>query len=234
MTETGVRGEEQGKRLAAERALLLVRDGMLLGLGTGSTASYFIEGVGRLVAAGLRVSAAATSEETAGRARALRIPLLDAVDRPLDLAVDGADEIDPERNCIKGRGGALLREKIIAQAARRFVLIADDRKLVPRLGRGPLPVEVLPFLWTQTSRRIEALGGRPTLRGDPSAPFLTDNGNLVLDVTFQSIAEPEELDRRLKAIAGVIEHGLFIGLARTAIVGGAQGVRVLGEPVSEA
>ena len=234
MAETGARPEERGKRLAAEQALGLVRDGMRLGLGTGSTAAYFIDGLGRLVAGGLRVAAVATSNETAARARALGIPLLDSVDGPLDLAVDGADEIDPTRNCIKGRGGALLREKIIAQAARRFVLIADERKLVPRLGRGPLPVEILPFLWTQTSRRIAALGGHPVLRGDASAPVLTDNGNLILDVTFGSIAEPEDLDRRLKAIAGVIEHGLFIGLARTAIIGGAVGVRVLGEPVSEA
>src|SRR5437899_9336298 len=128
MAEAASRPEEAWKRLAAERALGLVRQGMLLGLGSGSTAAYFVEGLGRMVAAGLRVQAVATSAATASQARALGIPLLDRLERPLDLAVDGADEIDPALNCIKGRGGALLREKIVAQAARRFVLIADERK----------------------------------------------------------------------------------------------------------
>jgi ribose 5-phosphate isomerase A len=231
MAEAASRPEEGWKRLAAEGALRLVGDGMVLGLGTGSTAFYFVEGLGRLVAGGLRVRAVATSAATASQAQALRIPLVDHLDRSLDLAVDGADEIDPALNCIKGRGGALLREKVIAQAAKRFVLIADAGKLVPRLGRGPLPVEVLPFLWEQTSRRIAELGGRPALRGDASAPFRTDNGNLVLDVAFGSIADPAALAVRLKAIAGVLEHGLFNGLARSAIVAGADGVRVLGEPL---
>jgi ribose 5-phosphate isomerase A len=220
--------------LAAERALALVRDGMAIGLGTGSTADYFIQGVGRLVASGMTLSAVPTSRETARKARALGITLLDGIDRPLDVAVDGADEIDPECNCVKGRGGALLKEKVVAQAARRFVLIADESKLVDRLGRGAVPVEILPFLWTQTSRRIEDLGGRPALRGGLESPYRTENGNLILDTSFAAITDPAGLDRALHAVAGVIEHGLFVGTACSAIVAGERGIRVLGESVSEA
>ena len=234
MVEAALRPEEGWKRLAAERALGLVRDGMVLGLGTGSTAQYFIEGLGRLLAGGLRLRAAATSEATARQAQALNLPLLQHLERPLDLAVDGADEIDAALDCIKGRGGALLREKIVAEAAERFVLVADVRKLVPHLGRGPVPVEVLPFLWEQTSRRIAALGGRSLLRGGAATPFLTDNGNLILDVTFEAIPDPAALAARLKAVAGVIEHGLFVGLARSAIVGGPDGVQVLGQALDTA
>ena len=234
MVEAALRPEEGWKRLAAERALGLVRDGMVLGLGTGSTAQYFIEGLGRLLAGGLRLRVAATSAATARQAQALNLPLLQHLERPLDLAVDGADEIDPVLDCIKGRGGALLREKIVAEAAERFVLVADVRKLVPHLGRGPVPVEVLPFLWEQTSRRIAALGGRSLLRGGAATPFLTDNGNLILDVTFEAIPDPAALAARLKAVAGVIEHGLFVGLARSAIVGGPDGVQVLGQALDTA
>jgi ribose 5-phosphate isomerase A len=234
MAEASSQPEEVWKRLAAERALGLVGEGVLLGLGTGSTAVYFVQGLGRMVASGLRVQGVATSAATASLARALGIPLVERLERPIDLAVDGADEIDPALNCIKGRGGALLREKIIAQAAGRFVLIADERKLVPRLGRGPVPVEVLPFLWEETAHRIAQLGGRPQLRGDAAAPFLTDNGNLVLDVSFEEIADPVALAVRLKAIAGVVEHGLFCGMARTAVIGGPDGVRVLGEAIDPA
>ncbi|HYM49667.1 MAG TPA: ribose-5-phosphate isomerase RpiA [Candidatus Limnocylindrales bacterium] len=225
---------ETWKRLAAERALALVRDGMVIGLGSGSTARYFIEGVARLVRDGVRVRAVASSRLTAALAAQAGIPLLDDLDRELDLAVDGADEIDPACNCVKGRGGALLREKIVAQAALRFVLVADDSKLVARLLRGPLPVEILPFLWRQTRRRIETLGGHGELRGGESAPVVTDNGNWILDVQFEEGIDAASLDGRLHAIAGVVEHGLFVGLARSAIVAGSAGIRVLGEPVSEA
>jgi ribose 5-phosphate isomerase A len=223
---------EAYKRQAAERALGLVQPEMTIGLGTGSTVRYFIEALGRRVGAGLKVECVSTSVDTAHRARRAGITLRDAVGEPLDLAVDGADEIDPACNCVKGRGGALLREKIVARAARRFVLVADESKLVPRLGRGPIPVEVLPFLWEVTSRHIAALGGRPSLRLTDWGPYHTDNGNLILDVSVSMIEDPGDLDRGLHAIPGVIEHGLFIGLARSAIVAGPTGIHIVGEPIA--
>ncbi|MDQ6712317.1 MAG: ribose-5-phosphate isomerase RpiA [Candidatus Dormibacteraeota bacterium] len=218
---------EAQKQAAAERALELVKPGMIVGLGTGSTARYFIEGLARKVRNGLRVQAVVTSLESRAQATAGGIPITERVDGSLDLAVDGADEIDPAVNCVKGRGGALLREKIVAHASRRFVLIADETKLVGRLGRGPVPVEVLPFLWEATSRSIESLGGRPELRTTPGGPFKTDNGNLVLDTTFGAV--DAALGVAIHAIPGVIEHGLFFGMARAAIVGSARGLRILGE-----
>jgi ribose 5-phosphate isomerase A len=218
---------EAQKQAAAQRALELVKPGWTIGLGTGSTARYFIEGLARKVHNGLKVRAVATSLESRTQAEAGGIPITESVDGPLDLAVDGADEIDPAVNCVKGRGGALLREKIVAHASRRFVLIADETKLVGRLGRGPVPVEVLPFLWQATSRSIESLGGRPELRMAAGAPFRTDNGNLVFDTSFGTV--DAALGIALHSIPGVIEHGLFFGMARAAIVGCATGVRILGE-----
>jgi ribose 5-phosphate isomerase A len=224
---TGPAEVEAQKQAAAQRALELVKPGWTIGLGTGSTARYFIEGLARKVRKGLKVRAVATSLDSRTQAEAGGIPITEIVDGPLDLAVDGADEIDPAVNCVKGRGGALLREKIVAHASRRFVLIADETKLVGRLGRGPVPVEVLPFLWQATSRSIESLGGRPELRMAAGAPFRTDNGNLVFDTSFGSV--DAALGIALHAIPGVIEHGLFFGMARAAIVGCATGVRILGE-----
>jgi ribose 5-phosphate isomerase A len=218
---------ESHKRAAAERALELVRPGTIVGLGTGSTARYFIDALAKRVREGLRVQAVATSLESRAQAEAGGIPITDRVDGGLDLAVDGADEIDPAVNCIKGRGGALLREKIVAHASRRFVLVADESKLVGRLGRGPVPVEILPFLWEATSRAIESLGGRPELRMAGGEPARTDNGNLVLDTSFGVV--DAGLGQALHGIPGVIEHGLFFGLARAAIIGSAKGIRVMGE-----
>lgn len=218
---------ETQKRVAAERAVELVKPGTIVGLGTGSTTRYFIEGLARKVRNGLTVRAVATSEESRAQAEAGGIPITEKIDGSLDLAVDGADEIDPAVNCVKGRGGALLREKIVAHASRRFVLIADESKLVGRLGRGPVPIEVLPFLWEATSRSIESLGGRPELRMAPGGPFKTDNGNLVLDTGFGAV--DAALGVALHEIPGVIEHGLFFGMARAAIIGSATGVRILGE-----
>jgi len=219
---------EAQKQAAAERALELVKPGTIVGLGTGSTARYFIEALAARVRNGLKVQAVVTSLESRARAEAGGIPVTDTVDGSLDLAVDGADEIDPAVNCVKGRGGALLREKIVAHASRRFVLIADETKLVGRLGRGPVPVEILPFLWEATSRSIESLGGQPELRMAPGGPFKTDNGNLVLDTSFGAVVDAA-LGVALHSIPGVIEHGLFFGMARAAIVGSATGIRVLGE-----
>jgi len=224
--ETGL---ELYKRTAAARALELVRAGMLLGLGSGSTARYFIEGLGARVGEGLRITAIATSRDSEQRARSLGIPMVQRLERPIDLAVDGADEIDPARNCIKGRGGAFLREKIVAYASRRFVVVADETKAVPRLGAGPVPVEVLSFLWEETSRRIQELGGGSVLRSAGAEPFRTDNGNLVLDASFGVIPDPSDLGIRLHAIPGVVEHGLFVGMANAVIFAGPAGVRVLGD-----
>ncbi|HEY4844663.1 MAG TPA: ribose-5-phosphate isomerase RpiA [Candidatus Dormibacteraeota bacterium] len=218
---------EAQKQAAAERALELVRPGTIVGLGTGSTARYFIEGLARKVHSGLKVQAVVTSRETRAQAEAGGIPITEAVDGALDLAVDGADEIDPAVNCVKGRGGALLREKIVAHASRRFVLIADESKLVGRLGRGPVPVEVLPFLWEATRRSIESLGGQPELRMTAGRPFTSDNGNLILDTTFGVV--DAGLSAALHTIPGVMEHGLFFGMARAAIIGSGAGVRILGE-----
>jgi len=218
---------EAQKKAAADRALELVRPGTVVGLGSGSTARYFIAGLAERVRAGLEVRAVATSAESRRLAEEGRIPLTERIDGSLDLAVDGADEIDPTINCLKGRGGALLREKIVAVASRRFVLIADESKLVGRLGRGPVPIEVLPFLWEATSRSIESLGGRPQLRTTAGQPFRTDNGNLILDTTFGTV--DAQLGVAIHAIPGVLEHGLFFRVARAAIVGSATGLRILGE-----
>src|SRR6266853_6397030 len=205
---------EAQKQAAAQRALDLVKPGTIVGLGTGSTARYFIEGLGARVRNGLTVHAVVTSLESRALAEASGIPITERADGSLDLAVDGADEIDPAVNCVKGRGGALLREKIVAHASRRFVLIADETKLVGRLGRGPVPVEILAFLWEATSRSIESLGGRPELRLAAGAPYRTDNGNLVLDTSFGMV--DAGLGLALRGIPGVIEHGLFFGLAKAA------------------
>jgi ribose 5-phosphate isomerase A len=227
---------DRGKREAAERALELVAPGMKLGLGTGSTARHFVELVGKRVAGGLEIRCAATSEATEAQAKALGIPLssLDELVE-LDLTVDGADEIDPKLRLIKGGGGALLREKIVASASKRMVVIADSIKLVPRLGAFPLPIEVVPFGLAATRQHIErafaqlGLAGPIRLRGG-SSPFVTDGGHYILDCSLGAIAEPEELSQILSPIPGVVEHGLFIGLARAAIIAGAEGVEVLGDP----
>src|SRR3982075_1708992 len=218
---------ESQKRAAAERALDLVRSGTIVGVGTGSTARYFIDALGRRVREGLSVQAVVTSVESRKLAEAAGIPVVDRIDGGLDLAVDGADEIDPAVNCIKGGGGALLREKIVAHASRRFVLVADEGKLVGRLGRGPVPVEILPFLWEATSRSIGSLGGRPELRLAAGEAYRTDNGNFVLDTSFGAV--DVGLGLALHGIPGVIEHGLFFGMAQAAIIGSATGIRVMGE-----
>ncbi len=173
------------KQAAAEKALELVQDGMLLGLGSGTTSRYFTEGVGRLVAEGMKLRCVPTSRATAEMAAELGIPIVQEPVGPIDLAVDGADEVDPALNLIKGRGGALFREKLVAEAARRFIVIVDDSKLVKQLGVGELPVEVLPFLWRTTAERLTALGATLTVRGGEETPYITDNGNLILDLVVE-------------------------------------------------
>jgi ribose 5-phosphate isomerase A len=220
---------DAAKEAAAARALDLVRPGTVVGLGTGSTARHFILGLGRLVAGGLQVAGVPTSRATAELAVSLGIPIVADLDRPIDLAVDGADEVDGHLRLVKGAGGAFFREKLVATAARRFVVVADESKLVDRLGRGPVPVEVLPFLWRETARRLEGLGATWELRGGQERPIATDNGNLVLDLRFtDGIEDHERLAEQLKGTPGVLEHGLFLGVATAAIIGAADGVRVLG------
>ncbi len=217
------------KKAAAEKALDLVRDGMLLGLGSGSTVRYFTEGVGRMVADGLRVRGVPTSRATAALAAELGIPVVQEFIGQIDLAVDGADEVDPKLSLIKGRGGAHLREKLVASAARRFVIVVDESKLVDRLGVGVLPVEVSPFLWRLTAERLARLCTGLKVRGGEEQPFVTDNGNLILDLTFaDGIEDPAALGSQIKDVVGVLEHGLFVGMADTCIVAGSAGPRVLG------
>jgi len=220
---------EDLKRAAAEKALELVQDGMLLGLGSGSTVRYFTEGVGRLVAAGMKVRGVPTSRATAELAAEHGIPIVTELVGSIDLAVDGADEVDSNLNLIKGRGGALFREKLVAAAAKRFIVVVDESKVVKQLGVGVLPVEVLPFLWRTTAERLTALGVSLVLRGGEETPYVTDNGNVILDLTVaDGIASPEELSRELKTVTGVVEHGLFVGMTDTVIVADEDGPRMIG------
>ena len=217
------------KRAAAEKALELVQDGMLLGLGTGSTSRFFVEGLGRLVASGMKVRGVPTSRATAELAASLAIPIVTELVGQIDLAVDGADEVDPALNLIKGRGGALFREKLVAAAAKRFVVVVDESKLVEQLGLGALPVEVLPFLWRSTAERLTALALSLVIRGGEETPYVTDNGNVILDVTVAGgIKNPGELAGELKKVTGVVEHGLFVGMTDTAIVAGLEGPKAIG------
>jgi ribose 5-phosphate isomerase A len=215
------------KQAAALRALEEVEDGMLLGLGTGSTAAYFIDALGERYRGGLQVTAVATSKSSAEQAVAYGIPLLENVDRPIDLTVDGADQIDPHLNLVKGLGGALLREKVVAAASDRMMVIATEEKLVPRLDHGRLPVEVLRLLWQRTAAGISALGLDPALRRAGESPFVSDNGNLILDCRLTGALEPARLATALDAIPGVMGHGFFLGIATEAAVAGPDGVRVL-------
>ncbi|MFQ5785964.1 MAG: ribose-5-phosphate isomerase RpiA [Alphaproteobacteria bacterium] len=221
---------DRQKRRAAGRSLDFIADGMTLGLGTGSTAAHVVRLLGERVRDGLSVTAVPTSRATETLARDCGIPLaaLEDVTR-LDLTIDGADEVDPELRLIKGGGGALLHEKIVASASARFVVVADSSKLVPRLGAFPLPVEAVPFAWKVVAERLGEDGHRPTLRrGRDGKPFVTDDGNYILDCACGVIADPEALARRLDAIAGVVEHGLFLGMADCVVVGRADGAEVIG------
>jgi len=220
------------KRAAAEQALGLVRDGMLLGLGSGSTMRYFTEGLGRLVADGMKVRGVPTSRATAEIAAANGITVVEEIVGQIDLAVDGADEVDASLNLIKGRGGALFREKLVAAATKRFVVVVDESKVVDRLGAGVLPVEVLPFLWRTTAERLAGLCSGLKVRGGEEEPYLTDNGNLILDLSFEDgISDAPALGSSLKSVTGVVEHGLFIGMTDECIVGGPNGPRVLSRPI---
>lgn len=223
--------QDYWKRLAGEAAAELIQAGMVVGLGSGSTAVYMIRALARRIQAGLQITGAVpTSEATEKLAHSLGIPLTDLDTYPeLDLDIDGADEIDGHLNLIKGGGGALLREKIVASASRRFVVVADISKQVTRLGRkAVLPVETIPFATTPVSRHLQALGGSVQLRQRSNQVFFTDNGNVILDCTFaDGIADPSDLHARIRRIVGVVETGLFLNMAEQAIIGGPDGVTYL-------
>ena len=229
---------EAQKRAAAARAVEFVRPGMRLGLGTGSTAKHFVDFLAERVRGGLDVVAVPTSEATGAQAERLGIPLTTLDETPeLDLTIDGADEIAPDLTLIKGGGGALLREKIVAAASGRMLVIADQSKWVAMLGRFPLPIEIAPFGAAATRRAVEAATaaagcpGAASIRMAPNGhAFVTDGGHWLLDAQLQRIADPKTLAARLSAVPGVMEHGLFIGLARTAIVAGPDGVRLIERP----
>ncbi len=222
------------KRAAAAAAVDHVEPGMRLGIGTGSTADEFTRLLGDRVAGGLDIIGVPTSEKTAELARGLGIPLSTLDETPeLDLTVDGADELDRDLQLIKGGGGALLREKIVAATSARMIVIADDSKLVDTLGRFPLPIEVVPFGLAATRNAIAAMAGALGLAGEielrgGDAPFLTDGGHYILDASFGRIPQAKALADGLSDIPGVVEHGLFIGLASKALIAGADGINVVG------
>lgn len=216
------------KRLAAEASLQYVRDGDVVGLGTGSTAKYVVLGLSERVKTGLRIRGVPTSRETAELAKRSGIPLIESEDRwEIDVAIDGADQVDPQLNLIKGGGGALLKEKIVAAAARRLIIVVDPTKRVPTLGNSvPLPIEVVPFGWGSTARQIEALGGKVALRERAGQIFKTEAGHYILDLYLSRIEDPAALEVLLNGIPGVVETGLFVGRTDTLIVGTPNGLQV--------
>lgn len=218
---------EDLERLAA-RAVALVQDGARVGLGSGRAASAFVRALGSRVRQGLSVLGVPTSEATAALAREVGVPLVGLDHAPLDLTVDGADEVDPDLDMIKGYGGALVRERIVAAASRRQVILVTPEKLVARLGaRGRLPVEVVPFARPLGEARLQALGCRPRLRVEAGRPFVTDNGNLILDCAIQPLDDPPGLERDIRRIPGVVDTGLFLGTADTVLVAEPGAVRAL-------
>ena len=219
------------KQAAAEAAVAQLADGMIVGLGTGSTAAFAVAALGKRVRQGLRVIGIPTSEATAGQAHGLGIPLSTLAEHAeIDLTIDGADEVEQGTlNLIKGHGGALLREKIVAGASARLIIIVDETKLVERLGvRCAVPAEVVPFGWQATAGKLTQLGATPSLRMRAGGePFLTDGGHYILDCEFGAIPSAEDLGRRLDSVVGLVEHGLFIGMTSQVIVGGKNGVNTL-------
>lgn len=210
---------ETEKELAARASLRFLRDGQIVGLGTGSTAAYAVKMIGARVREGLKVRGIPTSVQTQQLAASVGVPLATLEEyQQIDVTIDGADEIDPQLNLIKGGGGALLREKIIASASRQVVVISDSSKQVAMLGKFPLPVEIIPFARALLSRRISALGATVKVREAGGKPFITDEGHQILDCSFGQIADPPALARKLSDMPGVVEHGLFIGLASVALI----------------
>lgn len=216
---------EEQKQLAARWAADQIADGMVVGLGTGSTAIWAVYALGERVRQGLRITGVATSTGTEILARSLGITVISLDDSPsLDIAIDGADEVDPHLNLIKGLGGALLREKLVELAARQLTIVIDQGKLVSVLGsRSPVPVEIVPFGWRRTQARIEALGCRALPRLAGAETFVTDNGHYILDCRFGPLDDAAALASQIKTLPGVVEHGLFLDLATRAVIGQADG-----------
>jgi ribose 5-phosphate isomerase A len=221
----------QEKAAAAASAAGMVQDGMIVGLGTGSTAKFLVASLGERVKAGLRIIGVPTSEATAAQARSLNIPLSDLGKYPqLDMTIDGADEVElGTLNLLKGLGGALLREKIVASAAKQFVIIVDETKTVQRLGsHAPVPVEVIPFGWQAVEKRLKDLGAVPTLRKNPQGEtYITDGGHYILDCAFGPIAHVTELADKMDRTVGIVEHGLFLGMASHVLIAKASGIETL-------
>ncbi|HDR7356447.1 ribose 5-phosphate isomerase A [Bacillus cereus] len=217
------------KQLAGEYAANFVKDGMKVGLGTGSTVYWTIQKLGERVKEGLSFQAVPTSKETEVLAKQLNISLISLNDvQSLDLTIDGADEIDANLQLIKGGGGALLREKIVATSSKELIIIADESKLVTHLGTFPLPVEIIPFSWKQTERKIQSLGCQTTLRLKNNETFITDNNNMIIDCIFpHNITNPANLHTQLKMITGVVETGLFVNMTSKAIIGTKNGIKEL-------
>lgn len=222
---------DQLKQAAAEVAVGLVENGMIVGLGTGSTAKFAVEALGKRVKEGLHIVGIPTSEATARQARGVGIRVSSLAEyTEVDLTIDGADEIQRGTlNLIKGHGGALLREKVVASSSKRLVIIADETKLVDQLGTHfAVPVEVVPFGWQAAERKLQNLGAHTILRPGPDEkPFVTDGGNFIVDCSFSPIADPAALNQELNDVVGVVEHGLFLKMTSRAIVAGQDGVKVL-------
>ena len=219
------------KAAAADAAAALVQDGMIVGLGSGSTAAFAVEALGRRVREGLKIAGIPTSETTSRQARALGIPVSSLAEHDhIDITIDGADEVEEGTlNLIKGHGGALLREKIVASATRNLVIVVDPSKLVPRLGsRVAVPLEVVPFGWQMAAARLRRLGTVPKIRlASDDTPFITDGGHYILDCEFGPIEDADKLERQLSTLVGVVEDGLFLGMTSTVIVGGENGVQII-------
>ena len=223
--------KEDAKKRVAMEAVKLVKDDMIIGLGSGSTAAYMIKEIGRLISEkGLRVLAVPSSSQAMLLAANSGVPVTTLDEHPvLDLVIDGADEIDKNFNMIKGGGGALLREKVVASSAKQVVIVADETKLVDKLGKFKVPIEVLPFGLAKVCAAIKELGGTPMVREGQRkmGPVVTDNGNYIVDADFGLIDDVEKLDKQLKLIPGVLETGLFIGLAQIAYLGTKDGITKL-------
>ena len=213
------------KQRAAAAAAELITDGMVLGLGTGTTASYLVQILGERVRQGLRIQGVPTSEATRQLAVAEGVPLTTLEEQPvLDLCLDGADEVDPALNLIKGGGGALLREKIVASAARQRIIMVDVSKCVDCLGAFPLAVEVIPFGWEVTRRQLEQFGGVPTLRQREGKPFVTDQGHYIIDCALSQIEDAPRLNHQLNQLPGMVENGLFVDMTDRLIIGSPDGI----------
>lgn len=220
---------DHAKELAAQKALEFISDGMIVGLGTGSTAKHFIQLLGERVKQGLKIRGIATSNASEQLAKSLNIPIIDFHQTSeIDVNVDGADEIAPGLALTKGGGGALLREKIVASAAKKFIVVADSSKIVAHLGKFPLPVEVIPMAAPLVAAKLTALGIRPAVRHTPAGPeFITDEGNLILDCACGEILDLHALAASIRAIVGVVEHGLFLNMADLAIVSSEREIQLL-------